>query len=47
VPKNAILCAKIPFSKGEPKIKVVLKIVIFNFAKRSKVKISIDFEIKI
>jgi hypothetical protein len=33
------------FSRLDPKIKVALKIVIFNFAKRSKVKILIDFEI--
>jgi hypothetical protein len=35
------------FSQVDPKTKVVLKIVIFNFAKRSKVKIPIDFELEI
>jgi hypothetical protein len=35
------------FSQVDPKTKVVLKIVIFNFAKRRKVKIPIDFELEI
>jgi hypothetical protein len=44
-PQNPILSTEIPFSKSDLKIKVALKIVIFNFAKRIKVKIPIDFEI--
>jgi hypothetical protein len=41
-----ILSNKKVFSQVDPKTKFVLKIVIFNFAKRSKVKIPIDFEIR-
>jgi hypothetical protein len=41
------LNTKIPFSQVDPKIEVFLKIVIFNFAKRSIVKNLIDFEIGI
>jgi hypothetical protein len=37
-PKNPILSTKIPFSKGDPKIKVVHDFVFYSFVKRSKVK---------
>jgi hypothetical protein len=39
------LSTKISFSKGDPKKKVVLNFVTSNFAKRSIVKIPMDFEI--
>jgi hypothetical protein len=46
-PKYPILSTKIPFSKGDPKIKVLLNFVTFNFAKRSRLKFLIDFELEI
>jgi hypothetical protein len=39
-PKNS-------FSKSDSKTKFVLNFEIFNFAKRSQVKIPIDFELRI
>jgi hypothetical protein len=46
-PKIPILNPKISFSKSDSKTKFVLNFEIFNFAKRSKVKIPTYFEIKI
>jgi hypothetical protein len=45
--QNPILSSKNSFSKSDSKMKVVLTFMIFNFAKRSKVKIPIDFELRI
>jgi hypothetical protein len=45
--QNPILRPKNLFSKSNSKTKVVLNFVIFNFAKRSKVKIPIDFKLGI
>jgi hypothetical protein len=46
-PKISFLSKKNSFLGHDPKTKVVPKIVTCNFAKRSIVKIPIDFEIKI
>jgi hypothetical protein len=45
--QNPILNPKNSFLESDPKTKVILNFAIFNFAKRSKVKILIDFEVRI
>jgi hypothetical protein len=46
-PKIPILNLKNSFSKSDSKTNFVLNFEIFNFAKRSKVKIPKDFELRI
>jgi hypothetical protein len=46
-PKNSFLSKKNSFLGHDPKTKVVHDFMLYNLAKRSKVKFQIDFEIEI
>jgi hypothetical protein len=43
--QNSILSDFKAFSRGDPKIKVAQNFMLYNFAKTSKVKFQIDFEL--
>jgi hypothetical protein len=45
VHKDAILNKYKAFSRLDPRIKVVANFMLYNFAKRTKVKIQIDFDL--
>jgi hypothetical protein len=43
---NAVLSNFKAFSRCDPKIKVIPNFMLYNFAKRSKVKFLLDFEMQ-